>query len=119
MFTIQKVQVALFSDSLGERFALRRAEHLRNDFRAERERFGIADDDLLRVVREGLNAAEGFGVIFEADQVLFAECLAALGPRFYESGAYPWASAALNHPGWSGSEKMDAIGNRLLFELRP
>lgn len=102
-------------------FAARRlhalADHLRAGFRPYLDRHGIAPAEVEAVVAAGLEAAQDLGVTARDDLTYFVECQAVLGPRFYDDPRYPWAREILNRPAWSGTSKMDAIAEHLLFEV--
>jgi len=98
-----------------ESFVRRMIAHLRTDFSEEVAARNLRGEDFEPLVRRGIANARGYGVQNEGDLQLFLECMVMLGPSFDKDGARPWAAQILQRADLAGHEKMDQIGDHLVF----
>jgi len=116
---IRKEQMEAFSQRQEEAFIDRMVKHLAEDFPEERSARRIPESDLERLVRRGMEDAQRYGVVDEADVKLYLECMVILGPGFDEDPKIPWARDILKDENRDGNAKMDEIHEHLLFGMEP
>ncbi len=91
------------------------ARHLETDFATQVAARGLTGTTLRRVVRNAINDAHEYGVEGASDVQLYVECIAILGPHFDRNPENIWLGEMLRRPDLTGSAKMDAINEGLLF----
>ena len=112
---IRKEQMEAFSQGQEEAFMRRMVTHLRDDFGKERLALSIPESALEDLVRQGMESARGYDVIYTRDVKLYLECLVILGPKFDRDRKIPWAREILRDQDRDGRAKMDEIHDHLLF----
>lgn len=90
--------------------------HLRDRLAAQRARRGIADGQIELLVCEGMESAAAHGVEYHDDVQFYLECCVMLGPKFDRDPASAWAGNILQQRGWTGTRKMTAIREYLVFQ---
>jgi hypothetical protein len=112
MLTIRRQQIRALQESARSRFEDEMAAHLTRCFPGAPE---VADRDRLRnSIREGLEAAKGYGIQSGQDVRQFLELATEYGPDFHQ---LPWAAQILNDRILSGTGKMEQIADQALFAL--
>ena len=74
-------------------------------------------EHLEAVLLEGVQRANDYGIINEADVERFLECIIIFGPRFDVDDRIPWAREVLTRPDLDGEQKMDAMDDHRIFCL--
>lgn len=91
------------------------ARQLENEFPSELTDQGLASGALRNALREAIGVARGHNIETDADLKSYAECVAILGPGFDRDPGNPAVGEILNRADLTGTEKMDAISELLLF----
>ena len=113
---IRKQQMDAFEDEMLARFMARMATHPRVTFPQELASLGLlTDEDVLDLIRRGLEAAQQYGVTNEGDVERYVECMVILGPQFDSEERFPWAKEILDRQNIDGESKMDRIDEYLIF----
>jgi len=105
LLILRKEQLELFRRDASERFIDQMAALLKK----EHAREVAAWPDVNAAVREAVPRAERYGITSEADLEKFIRLMAALGPKFDEDEALPWAGEIL---------RRQAVGPRKLAALK-
>lgn len=112
---IRNQQIEQMQQSWADQYVESLAHHLEREFPAQVATHCPDPSGLRRVVRKAVSEAEGYGISAPADMQFYMECIAILGPGFDTSARTPWTGEILRRDDLSGTSKMDAINERLLF----
>lgn len=102
--------------SASKDFVARTCRHLKSRFPAKTEDRHV--DDLRNVVEQAIERGKTHDVRSEYDVTRLSECLLLYGLDFAQSEQTAWALRILKHEDLSGRDKMTAIANYEVFELR-
>lgn len=102
MFRIKKRNLDAFVAHEERAFEARVLKRLRDNFEALR---GKSEDELRAFVRLGRARAAEYAIDSPYGISLYVGVMAELGIDFDRSGAYPWATALLTHPGLDGNAR--------------
>lgn len=105
MLQIRPEQLEQLEQHALETFARRVARYLRDHLAART--VSLTDAQLLALARDGVLAAESYGVTIEWDLCRFVQHQLRLGPDFHT--AEPWAAAILAEPDLNGTSKLDRL----------
>lgn len=111
MFVIRKSQLDAFSKAATLEFEKRMVVHLQRlfpDATAELGKMGLRT-----VIRFGIQRAFRYGLEREYDVCLYLHVMLALGSRFDEDPALPWARAALEDTRRTPSGRIDGLYDRV------
>ncbi len=81
--------------------------HLRKAFKEQTE--PMSDDDLRRLVQEGMVRAEKYKVENKDDVRRYLDCMMIYGNDFDTNPKTHWAGQILRTPSLTGAKKMDAV----------
>jgi hypothetical protein len=114
---ISAAQLQLFSDTGLERFKGHLKAHLSLRFRSQIEALAPAQQDLDRLVKDGMDRARMYGLRSEFDVQRYVEYMLLLGPDFDLDTDYAWAARILFAADASGREKMDRLDRAAVLRL--
>lgn len=117
VLTIRRTQFVAFREQLTTAFLHRMVRHLGLHFPRQLSERDLGAVDLEPLVRQGMEQAEQYGVVYEDAVRRYLECMVILGPRFDEDRAYPWAGETLRRDDLDGEQKMNTIGEHIVFEV--
>lgn len=117
MLLIRKAQIEALLKSQEDSFISHMKDHLLRNFQKEISKLGIKENALNHIIRNELNNAYKYDIIFENDMILYIECFAILGPDFDRNMKHQIVTEILNSKELDSSEKMDKIGEYITFEL--
>ncbi len=78
----------------------------------------MGDEGTTALIGEGIQRALRHGFSSEQDAFRFITLLIALGPRFDDDPALPWARAIIHDPKLSAWQKMDTLMPRAMAHLQ-
>jgi len=110
MLQIRREQMAALSCYMMERFEQRMLAELRERFpkqAAER-----SDEDLVELIREGIERASRYDVVTEDDVARYLACAMRLGAGFDVAAETAWAGEILRAEDLDGAGKMELIEER-------
>lgn len=113
-FTISDAHMEAFSEQQGKRFEDEMVLHLTREFPEEANRVG--EDWLREMIREGVQAAEGYNIVLERDVARYLELMLAVSPDFDDNDQTPWAKDILTDGSMTGQEKLDRIYEHIMFD---
>jgi hypothetical protein len=112
---IRTEQIRRMQDAQEQLYVEALARHLEREFGLELAAHRLAAAELRQILGEAIRDARGYHVDAAPDLMLYAECVAILGPYFDRSPERPGFGAILRLDDRSGDEKMNAISDLLLF----
>ncbi len=107
---IRQQQMAELGKAMQHRFEQQMLTHLSANFRSQIG--GWSDEQVLRLVRQGIDESAAHGIHAERDVARYIEFVVIYGPEFHILG---WAAEILATPDLDGAGKMDRIDNHDLF----
>jgi hypothetical protein len=107
MFQIRQEHVDAIALMQQRDFEERMNAHLREAFAQETE--GVADEQMLGLIRLGIKRAASYGIELEADVERYLEYMVMYGANFDTDRKYPWAGETLRREDVPGNVKMDWI----------
>jgi hypothetical protein len=116
MLTIRKEQMNVLSAYMGQAFEERIIRHIRQNFPDQYKQLGDTDareDNLRKLIRQGIERARRYGIESERDAARFVELMIRIGPTFEELPEYAWAKAVLSDPNISGHGRVELIHQQL------
>jgi hypothetical protein len=113
ILTIRKEQMAALEKNRFDQFRTKTGLHLRSRFPHHTRE--ISDEELDRLIMEGVEEAGHYGIDDQNDVKRFLEYVVQYGRDFGKSSGAVWANEILNHDELSGTMKMDQIDDYDLF----
>ncbi|MFO1497767.1 MAG: hypothetical protein U1G07_05125 [Verrucomicrobiota bacterium] len=110
---IREAQMKALSDHVFKGFVERMAARLRR--RCRPETASLADEQLDRLIRTGVEKANQFGIRDEANLETFLEYTVRHGLDFYDTPAFSGARRVLEDPGMSETEKVNRLNEYVIF----
>jgi hypothetical protein len=112
---IRSEQVSGIQRSRFDEYVEALARHLETNFAGQIAARNLAGANLRNVVRGAIHDAHEYAVYTPADVKFYIECVALLGAKFDTDASHPWAGDILRRDDLTGTSKMDAINESLLF----
>ena len=116
MLTIRYEQMQALDQAMQRQFERQMLAHLRAAFSSQTAR--SSDEYLTALIRQGIRNAAGYGVVNEFDVGRYIEYVLLYGPNFDSDSKTAWAGEILRTEEINGTQKMDRIDARDLFEGR-
>jgi hypothetical protein len=91
-------------------------DHLNKWFPEECQTLG--EKEVRRRIRDGIDRADGYGIVGRRDVIKFIDVAFALGPAFDEDPNLPWAGRILRNDRIGPSQKVDELVDAALEHRR-
>ncbi len=104
---LRKEQLKTFSEPKLKEFEEFMVGHLNKWFPEECNALG--EKDTRRRIRQGVDRAERYAIVGRRDVCKFIDLMFALGPKFDEDPALPWAERILGNDALDPSEKVNQL----------
>jgi hypothetical protein len=115
MVTIRRDQMQAFSEAAAKSFEDRMVVHV-GEFFPEQVR-ALGEPGTREAIRLGIGRAARHDIGREVNVCRFIDIMFAMGARFDEDPAYPWAGRILVEEGQSENAKVDRLYARALAEV--
>jgi hypothetical protein len=110
---IRQEQIDAFKGHMIAEFVERMVVHLPQTF--PEQLHAMPEPELHSLVHQGIEKADGYGVVLETDVQRYLECMVMLNPKFDTTPETEWAGKILNDGTLTGTQKMDSIDNHMIF----
>jgi hypothetical protein len=104
---LRKAQLEAFSEPQLKEFEEFMVGHLRKWF--PRECKALREEETRRRIRQGVTRAEEYAIVGRRDVCKFIDLMFALGPKFDDDAARPWARRILDDEDFAPSTKVDRL----------
>ena len=113
MFVIRKEQMEVFNEEPYQQFVDETVVHMQTNYPEQTKE--MSDADLRKMVGDGTDKAEPYGVVTVTDVRRFLGCMLELGQDFDIAPQTDWAGEILRRTDLSGTRKMDEIEEQMVF----
>ena len=113
---IRKEQMQAFSEPKLKEFEDFMVGHLNKWFPEEGQKLG--EKEVRHRIRDGIDRADGYGIVGRRDVIKFIDVAFALGPAFDEDPNLPWAGRILENVALDPSAKVNQLVEAALEHRR-
>jgi hypothetical protein len=112
MFVVREAQVQAMLEPMRRRFVEGTRAWLRGKYAGRLEL--VTDDDLRKLIRDGMDRAMKYGIDTEASMAQFIELDVAVAPNFEDQPQNGWLKGFLQNPQVQAAEKAQFVHRQVL-----
>ena len=112
MFVVRDAQVQAMLEPMRRRFVEGTRAWLRGKWAQKLEK--VSDDDLRKLIRDGMDRAMKYRIDTESSMSLFIELMVAIAPDFDEQPQAAWLKGMLENPKIPAAEKAEFVHRQLM-----